>query len=447
MDIKVLEIVNLLIVLVLAYVLTHKKDVVFLCFVLFLYGTLHFTFSAISLGLDDHYAILVLQHIEGGGLLANLSALFIICIIYYFLSKTAFNFLSNIPPSDKGFFYVLLVLMLLMFVGYLFNYRSGDWLQFKNIISFSAMLFMISVGYLGLTKVESFNVKAAFFPLSSLLIILIVMDIIAVYEVFYRKSWAGTLQSTGEMVHRASGTLFNPNLLAFWASLIYLGCCYLLTSTKDYCKQIMVTMVLASLAIYLSGARSVGYLLLGLSVIPALLIKGHFRYLPLVVQPFSMLFFYATVKWLLIPISKSSEGWQQLVFLGHRFVEAPIYLIKYIGFLLGYITTLPPEVIVSINGRFIGDGRDSGWMVFYQDVGWLGIITPVFICLVSLVLAIKSYIRDKSSHSVYAICILLNCILVGVFMRFQTFPLWLFMGVVLIPCVAFWSRQPAVLSN
>jgi len=41
MDFKVLEIVNLLIVLVLAYILTHKKDVVFLCFVLFLYGTLH----------------------------------------------------------------------------------------------------------------------------------------------------------------------------------------------------------------------------------------------------------------------------------------------------------------------------------------------------------------------------------------------------------------------
>ncbi len=140
-------------------------------------------------------------------------------------------------------------------------------------------------------------------------------------------------------------------------------------------------------------------------------------------------------------------------------MDAPIYLFNYIlrlgeipsGILGGVLTKfqntlrgilgdVPPEIMESIDGRFVGVGRDSGWLVLYQDVGWFAMSVVLLSCCMLFVRGIRTYIENPCPSSVYACALLCYCAFSGLVMRFQVFPAWLFIGLVLIPCLVFWRR-------
>ena len=86
MKVNVFEIANVLIVIFMLARLGRSRDVVTLLWMLFAYGTLHFGFAALALITHDSASLLVAIHDEGGGVLAKLSTLTLLSVIFFLLS-------------------------------------------------------------------------------------------------------------------------------------------------------------------------------------------------------------------------------------------------------------------------------------------------------------------------------------------------------------------------
>ncbi|MDO9012236.1 MAG: hypothetical protein Q7U78_10595 [Gallionella sp.] len=438
------EIANVMIVILLLLMLVRKRDVTTLLMVLFVYGTLHFGFAAIALTSDESARLLIALHDEGSGMLATIATLSLLAVTFVLLSMHAYRaYLLSQSGEKKMIMYVLLIMGAVL-CGYALNIRQGDWLQLKNVISIEAMLAFLLIGYLGATGAHTLNMAKIYSWGVAELLVFAAIDGIAVYEVFNHHSWAGTLESSGAMVYRASSILFNPNLLAFWASLVYLGCAYGVHAFRKHQKMMLCGMVLASVAIYLSGSRSAAFLLLAVLFIPLWLKEKRIKWLSLLVLPLTMLAIYLGAAWFAGQFVLGSAGWHSVVLLGERFADAPIYLVNYVSTLFGVPhgvpLGVPPEVMQSIEGRFVGEGRDAGWLVLYQDVGWIGTAVMLLSCFVLLLWSMRAYYAVRSAASAYALAILCYLVLMGLVMRFQIFPVWLFIGVILTPCLVFWSR-------
>lgn len=448
MEANMFEIVNVFIVIFLLLIVAQRRDATTLLLVLFTYGALHFSFAAISLTSKESAHILMLQHIDGGGILAKLSALLLLGVVFLLLGRQAYKAFLLSDRIDKKIILQIIFVMVMVLCGYIFNYRPADWMQLKNVISFELMLVLLIFGFLSVRGAYISDEPKIYSWALVGLGILAFTDLIAIYEVFCHQSWAGTLESSGAMIYRASATLFNPNLLAFWASLVYLGCAYCEYVYKEHQKMLLWGMILASIAIYMSGSRSASYLLFLVLFIPVILMKNRLNLLALIVFPLTILTIYSGARWFVTHFTSSGAGWHEIVLLGERFRAAPLYLINYILKLLGFpVIGVPAEVLVSIEGRFVGEGSDSGWLVLYQDVGMIGFSAVILACCMLVVWGVRAYISDRSPSSVYALSTLFYCVLTGLVMRFQIFPVWLFIGTVFIPCFVFLRRTAFVVRS
>jgi len=429
-----IELINVLIVLGLLMVLLRKRDAVTLQLVLFVCGTFHFSFASIALLANDGGHLLIDLHNEGGGLLARFSTLILLAIVFSVLGQRAYEaYVFARTGEKKGILFVSLM-MALLFCGYLLNYRDSDLLQLKNIVMITAMLVLVVLGYLATTVIPVLQAEKVYALGLIGLPMLGVIDGIALYEVLTRHAWASFQESSGAIVYRASSVLFNPNLYAFWASLMYLACAYGMHAYMQYRRMFLLGMVLLSTAIYLSGSRSAGYLLLALLFMPPMLIRERMQWLPLLVLPLTMLSIYAGVACL------GYSSWQEIALLGERFVAAPVHLVNYLFQYIGFPkeTVVLNEVAVSIEGRFVGDYKDAGWLVLYQDVGWTGLCALILAVNVLVVRSIRAYLVQRSPASVYVLLLLLYCLLTGFVKRIQIFPTWLFIGLALIICMVYW---------
>lgn len=456
------EMINILIVIVLFYILKHKNDVATLLWMLFVYGTLHFGFAATSLATAETKSNLTALHNSGGGVFAKSATILLLSVVFVLLIKRAYIAFFLNKSSGKKIVFFFAFVMCTMLYGYVLNFRANDWLQLKNVMSLEAMFFLMAIAILASNGEcsEDENLPSVWWLYG--LLILIISDSIAIYEVFTHSSWAGTLQSSGDMVYRASSILFNPNLLAFWASLVYLGSSYGLHAYKTHKKIMVASMVLVSIAIYFSGSRSSAYILFFVLFIPAFLIKKSFVWVPILVLPLTMLLIYAGATWLAPFFVASNIGWNEISLLGERFAATPVQLLNYVfwksdsllRFLAGFsggvsirdvlgvtIYGVPPEIVQSIEGRFTGGLEDSGWLVLYQDVGWVGLGGTLLACGVLFVSGVYSCLKNSNRTSVYWLAALLNCVLTGFVMRFQIFPVWLFIGLVVIVSLMQWRQS------
>lgn len=474
MQINTFEFINIIIALFFIALIRRQRDTITLLIILFFYGSLHFSFGSVALATKDSASLLIALHNEGGGILAKFSTLLLLGVVLILLGRQAHNSCSDKLKDSVLFSPIslrriaswilgrvvwvvkqwdihaskveahLLLVMATVFCGYFLKIRIGDWLQLKNVISIEIMLVLVMAGYLALTGVRTYNAKLTYLWVMSGLLILFISDCIAFYEVLTHQSWAGTLESSGGMVYRASSILFNPNLFGFWASLVYLGCAYGTHAYKRLWKMMVLGMVLAAIGIYLSGSRSACYLLLGVLLIPPLLIRERLNWLPLIALPLIMLAIYG-VAWLVTPFNSSSVA-GEIALLGERFAATPLNMINYVLSQTEAPTSVPArvsvEVVQSIEGRFTGGLIDAGWLVLYQDVGKLGMGAVVWSCSMLIVWGIRVCISRQSSTSVYAFAALCYCLLIGFSMRFQIFPVWLFFSIVIVACLALWRQLP-----
>ena len=89
MEVNIIEIINVFIVILLLLIVALRRDTTTLLLVLFTYGALHFSFAAITLTSKDSGNILILQHIDGGGILAKLTALLFLGVVFLLLGRQA----------------------------------------------------------------------------------------------------------------------------------------------------------------------------------------------------------------------------------------------------------------------------------------------------------------------------------------------------------------------
>lgn len=440
MNFNPVELLNVTTVLLLFSVLIYKRDVPSVLFILFAYGSFHYAFSVLYFFVPDSENVIDQLHVEGGGVLAKVSILSILLITLIVLSKHAFSAYLKTSRQVKKLPIMLLSVMVLLLCGYLFNIRSGDWQQLKNVVSIESLLFILLIGFLGIDKKNTVSGQMIYIWAIGAICALAVSDCIAVFEIFDHHVWSRYLDSSGVMVYRASSFLFNPNLYAFWASVLYLLFSYALHICYAKRGLMIFGLVLASCAIYFTGARSVAYLLWLITLISAVFIKNQKGWVPVFVMPATLVLLYSFATWCVSIVANHSDDWQDMVSLGERFLSAPISLFNYV--------LRPAEVsrnvIISIEGRFAGGERDSGWIVLYQDAGWIGLAALLAMAGMFALLGWRAYRVRQDAASVYALAVLAFTMLIGLVLRFQVFPVWLLIGVILIPCMEFWRRlQPA----
>lgn len=454
-DINFFELVNVISVASLFLMLRRRRDVATLLLVLFIYGTLHFSFGAVALMSEDRVAMMTEMHLDGGGTLAKLSALSLLSVIVVLLGVQACKSFSLSREGDGIIIVSMLLVMMAIFTGYLINMKDGDWLQLKNVISLEVMCAFALFAFLAIRGEQSINIEYGRMWGVIGMLMFSAVDFIAIYEVFSRASWAGTMSSSGQMVYRASSVLFNPNLLGYWASLVYLGCSYGLEAHKQHGKIMLWGMVLSSFAIYFSGSRSSGYLLLLALFVPMLLLRKRLIW-PLLLLPLIMVGIYVCAACVAPRFVTSAVGWHEIALLGERFADAPVQLMNYglmktgavineICQLIGFnpvifSNTVPGEIVESIEGRFVGDGRDAGWLVTYQDTGWFGLSAVILGGGILLAWGVRVCAAKPYLSNFYALAALLFCMLSGFVMRFQIFPVWLFVSLVLVVSLVLWSR-------
>jgi hypothetical protein len=452
MEFLLSDVTNVILVTILFFIICHQKNPGSLLWVLFIYGALHFSYSVVPLFSENYEEVLILYHAQGGSSTVKIIALVLLFIVYVILGKYSCEQILSRNKEDTVISLALLSGIFIILLGYILNARPDDIGQFKNFISIEAMLILLLVGYLSLKK-EKFLADVDITSwLVTGLILLVVIDSVAFYEVFSHRSWANTYIDYGGKVYRASSTLFNPNLLGLFMVLVYLGCAYGMYAYKNHFKKMLIGMVLSSLAIYMSGSRSAGLVLLTALMFPAFFVKGKHRFFPLLVFPLTMVLFYAVISFIIFPFTDNIENWKGLMLLGERFAETPFYIINYIlestgaseflfnVFGVSVTVDVPMQVELSIEGRFNGQGKDAGWLLMYDDIGWQGMIGVVGLFLAALYLSLYSYLITRDVIAVYAISILSVCFMSGWVLRFQLFPVWLFIAVVLTPCLAYWSR-------
>jgi hypothetical protein len=450
MHLELFELFNIFVAGVLIYQVLRNQEIEKELFFLFLYGSLHFGFSAFTMVAYDSSQRLSVMHTRGGGVLANLSALSVLTVVLVLWIKRVAGLLPDVSEVDRRMIFHFVLSMLLFAVGYLLNFRTNDWSQLKNVLAYEAMMFLLLMGCLCGGNRQNLSFKNIRLRNHSGLALLILVNIVGIYEVFWRHSWAWTAENSGDIVYRASGLLFNPNLLAFWSSLIYLGCSYCLHAYHLRRYEFIFGMVLSSFAIYLSGSRTFGYLLLAAIFITMVPVKTKISWCAAFIFPAVMAFMYLVSAWLFPIIFPNNDGWHSLALLGERFMAAPLYLVNYVLQQLEFSPVkllsvmpelgVPPEIALSIEGRFFGTGRDAGWLVLYDDVGWIGSLGAAYIFITFFSKAFQTYWMHRSVASVYAIAILCNLTLAGTVMRIQIFPVWLFMCIALVPCVVFWRN-------
>ena len=407
-------------------------------FLLFVYSSLHFSFAAFPMLAGFSSEEIAIVHEQGSGLLAKLSAVAVLLVALFKLFQT------KIVYEIKLLQWLIIAALLALILGFVLNYRPGDGLQLQNVFAVSYILLcflLLSNNPRGFWVPERTEVYV-------ILALLILMSVIGFYELFTLRSWAVFNNSYGQLVSRPSALLFNPNLLALWCAMLVLGFTYLYYKNSSV-KLVMPAFVIACFGVYLSGSRGVAAPLLVILMMVGIGLSNQSiwrRMLPAValLTVFSVMIFSAKC---FSTVSAEHQGnWQAVAIVGERFEAFPIQLADYflqklvsLGLIDMQPLLIPVEFVDSVEGRFTGGLRDSGWLVIYDDSGWLGVIGVTLLWAYFGILGLSSYLKTRSVGATLALACWLMSILVGLLMRLQVFPTGIFVMLLIAPCITYWQ--------
>ncbi len=410
-----------------------RSDVPRIYFWLSIYCALHFAFSVIPVLAGDPIEIIRNQRLhEGVSFVTQTVTVFVI------LAAVSFTLFKK-KGIHKGLVFALALLFGVLTFGYLMNIGVSGQFQFRNVAMVGLMLLLMALPAAVQVKL---NQAFSFKELIIIIILLVAMLIVAFIEIYYSRAWAIFYDSTGEVVMRSSAFLFNPNLYAMWSALVVIMFSLLYSAKKIPGWIALITLCIAFFGIYLSGSRSIAFILLLTLIIAGLISRDKpilIRFIPVLL----MLAVFLGI-WLLSycvsNILPDIVGWKALVTLGERFIVHPIHFFAYIfnqvNFL--YKLPLPSEIIVSIEGRFMGDLKDAAWLVLYDDTGWFGVISVAGVWIALGLLAIRTYMLEPNHYSIFALSVWVFSIGIGCVMRYQVFPTGVFVSIGLSPCLLYW---------
>lgn len=350
--------------------------------------------------------------------------------------------------EDKGLSAIFSFVSMAIVIGCFLENGAVNFSVLKNIcalMSLFVLMFLLAQNPYDVSR--NFNCIA----ICTLLLLLTVMLFVASYELYSLRAWAWFGDSNGERIYRSSSLLFNPNLYGMWCAILVIGFAYLFHQGNAPAWISLLGMSLSFAGIYLSGSRSAGFLVLFLLIGIAMLIRTRhlaIRWAPIALMLLIFCIIGLGAEWASQSFPGQQKNWHAIALLGYRFVSYPWQLVSY-G--LNHFSlpsgVVPEHVSISIEGRFISEARDSGWLVLYDDTGWVGAISVAVLWCVFCYWGIRAYLREPGLISIYALAFLFFSIGVGVVMRFQTFPLAIFIAIILAPCIRYWRTAGSVKIN
>ena len=407
-----------------------------LLFGLFLFGALYFSYAVIPLITGENRYQLDALHSSGSGNVAKLTALIFLAISLGRMGKRYYRYVV----SDRNVSLLFMLVILTTLIPGILTIMTGDFLQKQNLLAVVAMYGLIWFGYVGLRndKESGLRVALGVSQLAVLISIQVFALLVACYEVFSLRAWATFLNNSGEIVYRASSIQFNPNVYGMWCAILVLGFSYAFHQ-KCLARWIaLLGIVTASGGLFFSGSRSAGLLLgMALAAVAILIREGEVwrRWVPF----FSVFVVFTAISAISIYFIEY-PGWNAVALLGERFIAYPLQLFNYFGVAVPHFYVgLPKDVVLSIEGRFsVGVMRDSGILTLYDDAGWPGLVAMVGLWLTMGIWGIKTYLVRLDVPSVYALMAFSFCVFISVVMRFQVFPVWVFVATILTYCVYYW---------
>lgn len=404
------------------------------CFLLYFYCSLHFAFASIPVVTGEPFDEIVKIHAQGGSFLHGSVGAFMIAVAIVGIVVTPMYAWSQRVSSILGFSLLMLI------VSFLLNLDVENPLQIKNSLMTCAML--VLAASLALVK-EDFSKLIRTTEVAILTALLALMLSVAFFEIHTLRTWSVFMDSSGAMVRRPSALLFNPNLYGYWCALLAILFSFLYSARISNAWVACFALTLACLGIYLSGSRSAVLLLFPVLIIAAILSPANGvlnKFVPVALITV-VLFFALTISNVVSAQKPHDRGLEAIAKLGDRFVTFPKDLANYIsGRIAGApADNVPNEVILSIEGRFSSELRDSGWLVFYDDFGSLGSASIASLVLLLSWSALRTYVRRLDVASAYALATWIFVLGLGAVARFQVFPTGIFVGLALAPCIALWQ--------
>lgn len=322
-----------------------------------------------------------------------------------------------------------------------------------NTLSLIGMLVLVSAGANALGPDGPFQktqIGGGLFFLAHLWLLLLFSVSVAFYEIFYGLAWASFYSVDNLLVVRASSIFFNPNLFGlFCAMMVVIFAFHWHKSLTTLSNPVPLSGIfIAGLGIYLASSRSLGYLLLIFLIAAGMLLPQgvRSRFKPALIYTLSLLM-AATLSliWWRIDSSDTAEHFWVLAM---RLLDSPVQILAMCLNLLNIPLSgdlgelfLKPETIVAVEGRFMGGERDSGLLTTYDDSGWLGMAAILFFWLYALSVGVRAYMHRRNIEAAYALATVGFCFAVGALMRYQVYPVWIWIALMLAPCFAFWRIQ------
>lgn len=216
---------NLILILYLLYYLSIRQGVGSIVAALFVYLSLHGGYAIFAAATGDGINTLNTLHFVSSDLGAKLSAAFFITCCGILLINRLHHPFQSLQGSSKlvsRMGYALLLFSLFMAIGAatLPNISRGTVLTIYKESFFAVSMWIGAIVFAIIIK-QNGKYFIAFRRewVAFLLVISILMVVSGFYEIATGVVWAGTSYSYG-FSYRASGMLFNPNVLGFWCALM-----------------------------------------------------------------------------------------------------------------------------------------------------------------------------------------------------------------------------------
>ena len=461
---------NIVLILFLLYYLSIRKGAGAVLAVIFVYLSLHGGYAVFAAATGDGINTMNALHYQAsdfGAKLVGFSFLILCCVVLGIRSQYPMRVLRNNAYLVLNTAISLLFFLTAMLMGAersAADSAAGYWAVVKETLF---AVFMWGGFFLFSVVIKQSGDYWRSFRKEWILacgVLPAIMILLGVYEILTGMAWAGTINSVGYSA-RASGALFNPNVLGFWCAMMMA-----LTSFMFHLKWIsrtttFVFMLLLAGALILCASRS-GLLLAitSLLVISSLLIFSA-KAVPM--KRFDLLWplgsfavAFASLAAIIQSVGPSREGLANTLFANlHRFMQLPsdvfwiavlkIYVplaekFPWVQQLHGYRASetsyISGHMAESIDGRaLLGYTSDNSFMAIYAIGGGFALSVWLWLWLVLLWLGVTKGRKVPGVYSSYALSGLFFCFSSGLFLRSaQLFPVWIFLSMLLGACLCWW---------
>lgn len=422
-----------------------RKDVRWIAFLLFLSSVIYFLPSVVML--FDGSTIEEILSMRTSGAPSSVKVMAVVAV----LACTAL--LVRSAPLTALFRPLPVLLGIALFAGMLTQSAPIQPSQLINTLSLIGMLCVITASSNALVHgardwATDPDAMGRFFV--SLLLLIGLAVGVGFYEIAFERAWASFYSSDEQVVMRASSLFFNPNLFGLFCILLSIFFAFHWHTTPEHARPhpaLAPGIFLAGLGMYLASSRSMGYLLLLFFISTCLLLprgtRGRFIPVLLYMSALALAAVVSAVWWRMNNQGAAEHFWV----LTLRLFDSPLQIVAMclrvlqiqLPFELAELA-VKPETVVAVEGRFMGEERDSGLFTAYDDSGW-GVAAMFFFWASALVVGLYAYAKQRSVTATYALATTGVCLAVGIFMRYQVYPVWIWLALMLAPCFAFWRTH------